>query len=332
MATIQSARAVSTRALYTLKWRSFERWCAARQHDPINCALGVILEFLQQLFDEGKAASTLKVYMAAISACHAGINGSSPGSHPLASRFMAGVRRLRVPERHLIPSWDLLVVLRALTGPPFEPLETVDIKFVSLKTALLLALTSAKRVGDMQALSVSPSCLQFSIAGDRVVMRPNAAYTPKVVVTPFRNQVIELAVFSPPPFASAEEERLNKLCPVRALRCYAERTRAFRQSDQLFVCFGARAKGRPLSKPSLSRWIVEAIVLSYKSLSLDPPEKLHAHSTRGVSSSWALLKGVSVEDICKAASWSSRHTFIRFYMLDVAEPSFLHSVLRASDL
>src|SRR4029434_4303347 len=70
-----------------------------------------------------------------------------------------------------------------------------------------------------------------------------------------------------------------------------------------------------------------AIVLSYKSLSLDPPEKLHAHSTRGVSSSWALLKGVSVEDICKAASWNSRHTFIRFYMLDVAEPSFLHSVL-----
>ena len=61
---------------------------------------------------------------------------------------------------------DLLDVLRALTGPPFEPLETVDIKFVSLETALLLALTSAKRVGDMQALSVSPSCLQFSIAGD----------------------------------------------------------------------------------------------------------------------------------------------------------------------
>ena len=56
------------------------------------------------------------------------------------------------------------------------------------------------------------------------------------------------------------------------------------------------------------------------------------HTTRGVSSSWALLKGVSVEDICKAASWSSRHTFIRFYMLDVAEPSFLQGVLQAGDL
>ena len=69
-------------------------------------------------------------------------------------------------------------------------------------------------------------------------------------------------------------------------------------------------------------------MLSYKSLSLDPPEKLHAHS---VSSSWALLKGVSVEEICKAASWSSRHTFIKFYMLDVAEPSFLQGVLQAGD-
>src|SRR4029434_8409937 len=106
-------------------------------------------------------------------------------------------------------------------------------------------------------------------------MRPNAAYTPKVVATPFRNQVIELAVFSPPPFVSAEEEPLNRLCPVRALRCSLERTGAFRQSDQLFVCFGARAKGRRQTKPSLSRWIVEKrdsrVEEIVKSLSLDPP-------------------------------------------------------------
>ena len=70
-----------------------------------------------------------------------------------------------------MPSWDLLVVLRALTGPPFEPLEEVGIKFVSLKTAL-------QCVGDMQALSVSPSCLQFSVAGDKVVLHPNSVYRP----------------------------------------------------------------------------------------------------------------------------------------------------------
>ena len=33
-------------------------------------------------------------------------------------RFMAGVRSLRVPSKPLKPSWDLLVILRALTVPP----------------------------------------------------------------------------------------------------------------------------------------------------------------------------------------------------------------------
>ena len=62
------------------------------------------------------------------------------------------------------------------------------------------------------------------------------------------------------------------VCPVRALQCYTERTNAFRQSYQLFVCFGTQAKGRALFKPGLSRWIVEAVELSYMRLYLDPNE------------------------------------------------------------
>src|SRR4029434_8694283 len=76
-----------------------------------------------------------------------------------------------------------------------------------------------------------------------------------------------------------------------------------------YSCASVRAQKADLYLNRASPF-VEAIVLSYKSLYLDPLDKLHAHSTRGVSSSWALQKGVSVEDICKAASWSSRHTFI----------------------
>ena len=91
---------------------------------------------------------------------------------------MAGVRCLRVPRQPLMPPWDLLVVYHTLTGPPFEPLEEVGIKFVSLKTALLLALVSAKHAGDMQALSGSPSCLPVSVAGDKVVLHPNSVYRP----------------------------------------------------------------------------------------------------------------------------------------------------------
>ena len=53
------------------------------------------------------------------------------------------------------------MVLDALSRPPFEPLQHVELKVLSFKTALLLALASAKRVSDIHALSVSASCLQF---------------------------------------------------------------------------------------------------------------------------------------------------------------------------
>ncbi len=50
---------------------------------------------------------------------------------------------------------NLSVVLEGLVAAPFEPLESVPERILTLKVTLLLALTSLKRVGDLQALSVS---------------------------------------------------------------------------------------------------------------------------------------------------------------------------------
>ena len=92
---------------------------------------------------------------------------------------------------------------------------------------------------------------------------------------------------------------MNKLCPVCALRHYLDGTKGFRRCKQLFVCYGAASKGKALSKDRLAHWIVEAIEIAYKSLDMEePPPGLHAQSTRGVSSSRALHRGLSVSDIC----------------------------------
>ncbi len=58
-------------------------------------------------------------------------------------------------------------------------------------------------------------------------------------------------------------------------------------------------------------------MLAFKVHSLPSPLDLRAHSTRGVGSPQALFRGVPLEDICMAAGWSSPHTFVRFYNLDV---------------
>lgn len=61
--TIQNSRALSTLSLYECKWGVFERWCAARRVIPFQCSVAVILSFLQDQIDQGKAFSTIKVFL-----------------------------------------------------------------------------------------------------------------------------------------------------------------------------------------------------------------------------------------------------------------------------
>lgn len=322
--TIQSARASSTRSLYDCKWRVFEEWCLREGHVSFQCPVGAILSFLQDLIDKHKAFSTIKVYLAAIAACHVGFDGKTAGQHPLVCRFMKGARRLLPVSKPLTPPWDLAVVLDGLASPPFEPLGEVDLKHLSLKTVLLLALASAKRVGDIHALSVHPSCTQFAPGRVRVLLKPNPAFVPKVVGS---CSPIDLLALCSPPFSSSEERRLHALCPVRALHFYMDRTAGFRRSDQLFVSWASPHRGKPVTKQRLSHWVVESIALAYTCQGLLAPQGLRAHSTRGLAASWALFRGVSIQDICAAACWSSPLTFVRFYRLDVSAPSVARAVL-----
>ncbi len=311
--TIPSARALSTRQAYRLKWNLFVDWCSPRREDPRRCPITVVLSFLQDGLERRLSPSTLKVYVAAIAAHHDAVDGKSLGKHDLVIRFLRGARRLNPPRPHLVPSWDLPSVLSALMGDPFEPLRSVELKFLSLKTVLLAALATVKRVGDLQAFSVDDSCLEFGPGNSHVVLRPRPGYVPKVPTTPFRDQVVNLQALP----REEADPAIALLCPVRALRIYVDRTESFRTSDQLFVCFGGKQKGRAVSKQRLAHWIVEAIVLAYQARCLPCPLGVRAHSTRGVASSWALARGASIADICKAAGWATPNTFARFYNLRI---------------
>ncbi|KAL0146542.1 hypothetical protein M9458_058173 [Cirrhinus mrigala] len=327
--TITEARAPSTRRLYGLKWKVFANWCASRHEDPISCDIPAVLTFLQERLDAGVSLSTLKVYVAAIAASHNMLEGRSVGKHPLVSRFLRGARRLNPSRPRQMPVWDLSLVLRALSGPPFEPAESSDMKVLSFKTALLLALACGNRVGDLHALSVSSACMQFGPNDCMVRLTPRPGYTPKVLSTPFRAQVITIQAFCSSEPDTEAVSRKYALCPVRALRAYVNRTSQFRTSEQLFVCFAGAKKGGPLSKQRLSHWIVEAVRLAYDSQGLVCPIGVRAHSARSLAFSWAWAKGMSIQDICFAAGWSSHNTFVRYYNLDI--PSFAPHVLSVQE-
>ncbi|KAL0203744.1 hypothetical protein M9458_001762, partial [Cirrhinus mrigala] len=272
--------------LYALKWKLFTSWCGERQQDPVNSPVGTVLEFLQARFSTGLSHSTLKAY-------HAPLGGLSVGKDPLVVRFLRGVLKLR----------------------PFEPIEEISVRFLTIKTALLLALTSLKQVGDLQALSVAPSYLEFAPGMTKAFLYPKAGYVPKVPTT--TPQSVEVQAFCPPAFREPDQQKHNCMCPVRALDAYVHRAALWRKSDQLFVCYGPPKKGHPATKQTLSRWIVDAISTAYESSDLPSPLGVKAHSTRAMAASRALMLGVPIQDICNAAVWSTPLTFVRFYNIDV---------------
>ncbi len=157
--------------------------------------------------------------MAAIASYHAPVGGQSVGKDPLITCFLHGVMRLRPRVWSRVPPWDLAVVLEALCKPPFEPIEEVSERLLTLKMVLLLAISYLKRVGDLQALSVAPSFLDFAPGLAKAFLYPRAGYVPKVPSSVPRSVVLQ--AFCPPPFREPDQEKLNCMCPVRA---YVHRT------------------------------------------------------------------------------------------------------------
>ena len=94
------------------------------------------------------AVRTIKVNTAAIFFFNEAVGGVTVGRPPLVSQFVKEVCRLCLTRSPRAPSWDRPSVLRSLTQPLYEPLDQFALNFLSHNTAFVLALCSAKRVGE----------------------------------------------------------------------------------------------------------------------------------------------------------------------------------------
>ncbi len=120
------ARAPFTQRLYTLKWSVFLTWCQDCDFDLVTSDVSVVLSFLQEMLDKQLSSSTVKVYAAAIAAFHAPVADRSGGRDSAVVQFLRGARKMNPLHPRTVPPWDLPTVLRALKGPPFEPLQSTS--------------------------------------------------------------------------------------------------------------------------------------------------------------------------------------------------------------
>uniref|UniRef100_A0A803JRA6 Core-binding (CB) domain-containing protein n=1 Tax=Xenopus tropicalis TaxID=8364 RepID=A0A803JRA6_XENTR len=323
--TLLQSRKPSTNRAYSRVVKTFQKWCFVQKVNADKPSVNEILEFLQQGLDKGLSLNTLKVQISAISA----YLSSQLSADPLIQRFLKAAQRIRPPVLNPVPQWDLNIVLEQLCEPPFEPLKEIDLKYLSLKTAFLTAITSASRVSEIQALAFKEPYLQFF--PDQVVLRTLPDFSPKVASKVNINQEIRLPSFCPNP-STEEELRYHSLDVCRALKRYLLQTESFRKSENLFVVFSGKNKGLTASKLTLSRWLKDTIQTCYIAAKLSPPIFIKAHSTRATSTSWAERLLVPPNQICKAATWSSLHTFSKHYRLDIdalQETAFGRAILQS---
>ena len=314
--TMSGARAPSTIICYESRWRAFTSWCRGRDKNPFETDVVVIADFLQYLFDLGRSWSTIKGYVSAISAFHPEFMHFSLGTDRDIREFVEAVFKKRPPIKTIIPRWELGMVMQALCDGIFEPPERASLQSWTMKTVFLVAITSAARVSELQALDSRPELSRLNRY--KATLRLNPAFTPKRACKEYLDREIELEAFYAHP-KDHLETALHKLCPVRALRYYLDKTKDIRKDPQLFVSYQAGKQGCKVTKATIARWVKQTILFAYRHLGRQiPVSSVKAHSTRAVAASLADVKGVSPADLCNAATWSSSMVFAKHYRLDMA--------------
>ena len=207
------ARRPSSRAGYQSKWMIYRRWFHSEGHSITRPSLPKIADFLFWLRRSRKlSVSAILGYrsmLAAVFRFKLPEISTSPILQDLLCSF-----KVEVPIRGVRPPpWDLEVVLRYLRSSTFETLSSVSLRSLTKKALFLIALATAKRVSELQALSKHVS---FSSSGACIAYVPEFVAKTESAVNPLPRSFM---IKSLTDFAAGLDQDLL-LCPVRALRKY----------------------------------------------------------------------------------------------------------------
>ena len=308
-ALASKARRPSTRYTYNSRLVRFRSWCRDRQISPFSAPVDQVAEFLLSLFNDGLQANTIQGYRTAIAAIHRGFaDGSCVSTNSSLASMIKGAFHERPPVKSLQPEWDLPLVLRFISRD-LSNMPKLSLIDLSRRTAFLMAVASGRRCSELHALSRSSKHLSFRRS--YVCMLPRAGFLSKnqsLSFTPTPIKLPDLRVATGCPDDAP-------WCPVRSLKFYLARTRSLGQgSDHVFI--SSRPPFGPASRSTISRWVKSVILDAYRHNGLHSPS-FRSHSTRAVSTSWALYSGVALVDIVASAGWRGDTTFQRVYMRDV---------------
>ena len=267
----------SSSRLYQSRWKIFCGWCRGRSVAPVNASVPVVMDFLIHLRqDKGLSVSTVKGYCSALNSVLA-LKGRDLAASREITTLLRSFARSVNPVELRPPAWDVSLVLQSLTGAPYELLRTCEERFLVQKTLFLLALASAKHIGELHALSYRVSHtrdwgeVSFAFVTGFVAKTQD----PSSLAPRFEG-------FTVPALPNARKNRNGRLlCPVRAVKVYLDRTASHRpRCERLFVTAGRSKK--EIARTTVSFWLRKTISRAYElSGTALPVPAPRARETRG---------------------------------------------------
>ena len=305
----------SSSRLYQSRWKIFCGWCRGRSVAPVNASVPVVVDFLIHLRqDKGLSVSAVKGYCSALNSVLA-LKGRDLAASREITTLLRSFARSVNPVELRPPAWDVSLVLQSLTGAPYEPLWTCEERFLAQKMLFLLALASAKRIGELHALSYRVSHtrdwgeVSFAFVTGFVAKTQD----PSSLAPRFEG-------FTVPALTNVRKNRNGRLlCPVLAVKVYLDRTAPHRpRCERLFVTAGRSKK--EISKTTVSFWLRKTISRAYElSGTALPVPAPRARETRGIAPSILFRKNFAVDQVLKAGTWRRHTTFTRHYLRDIAQ-------------
>ena len=211
-----------TNTAYQSGWTKWSGWCSARNLNPLSCSVHFFLDFLTELFDSGLQHRTINVIRSAVSMTHEHVEGVPIGQHPMVTRLMKGVYNLRPPRPRYTYTWDADMVIQYLERMGDNA--DLALKNLSQKLVLLMALATASRTSELQALD-----LRFRV------------YRPNGVLFRLKGITKTQSTGSPPKERFFGAFPKKRLCVVECLRAYETMTAGHRnlqsEAQPLFLSY-----------------------------------------------------------------------------------------------
>ncbi len=239
------------------------------------------------MYNSGVGYSALNTARSALSMFLPEINGKTVGESKIICLLMKGVFNIRPSLPRYTEVWDANVVLTFLKLK--FPAKKLSLKDLTQKLVTLLALLSGQRVQTLFAIKLEN--IKFTNSGVTIVI----------------DELLKQSrpSFHPEPLKFKEYAPDRRLCVVKYLNEYIDRTKVLRKTNRLLVSL--QEPHHEVTKSTISRWVKNTL----KEAGIDT-KIFSAHSTRSAGTSKA-VQTIPITELMKKVGWSSAGTFQKYY-------------------